>query len=377
MAAAETWLVSSELDRERLLDIDRRMKPVRARTLGLLGLTVLACAPWIGLWAPLAFAGGVAGIAVLDRDLPQRVRPEYWIGAAWALAQLVIAAGVALTGGPHSTVIGWLAIPLVTLAARFNRRGLWAGWGFTVVLLLATTIGVDPAATLRAPQLVLVPLALVSAIAMLSTVGMRSDLEHRSGAIIDPLTGLLNRSILPLRFEELAHQAQLTGQPIGLIVADLDHFKSVNDEHGHVRGDAALRDTAYALRKALRSFDLTYRVGGEEFVMLLPGLDLEHTRVVAERLRQVISAARPAGLELTISLGVSAAAGAAMTPFERMFESADRALYEAKQRGRDRVCVAEPSQPHSRGAPPAWPRLGQDDEPVGAATFVPSTPPAP
>ena len=94
---------------------------------------------------------------------------------------------------------------------------------------------------------------------------MRSDVDHRTEAVIDGLTGMLNRRALDQRLHELTAQARITGQPIAVIAGDIDHFKRVNDEHGHAAGDAVLVEVAYRLRKALRAFDLAYRVGGEEF----------------------------------------------------------------------------------------------------------------
>jgi diguanylate cyclase (GGDEF)-like protein len=88
----------------------------------------------------------------------------------------------------------------------------------------------------------------------------------------------------------------VTGLPVGVLVTDVDHFKRVNDEFGHQRGDAVLTDVAYVMRKRLRAFDLAYRIGGEEFLMLLPGANVEETAAIAEDLREALPARRsPAG----------------------------------------------------------------------------------
>ena len=91
---------------------------------------------------------------------------------------------------------------------------------------------------------------------------------------------MLNRNALRTRVDELAHQAKIINQPIGIIVGDVDHFKRVNDIHGHAAGDAVLRDVAYALRKQLRAFELVYRLGGEEFLVLLPEPTPERLRTL-------------------------------------------------------------------------------------------------
>ena len=102
---------------------------------------------------------------------------------------------------------------------------------------------------------------------------MKSDLEHRSSSVIDPLTGMLNRNALQTRIAELVAQAAILREPVALIVGDLDNFKAINDGHGHAAGDVVLKDVAYRMRKALRAYDLAYRLGGEEFLIILPGAD--------------------------------------------------------------------------------------------------------
>ena len=215
-------------------------------------------------------------------------------------------------------------------------------------MILGVGFATDAAAIVNHPPLLIMPLALVSAVAILSTALMRSDMTHRSEAVIDPLTGMLNRNSLKDRTFELAQVSRRTGQPVGLIVGDLDHFKDVNDSHGHATGDAVLQDVAYVLRKQLRAFDLAYRIGGEEFLVLLPGANLEQTAAMAERLRGGVQADTVGGgLRVTMSFGVSASALDTAFDYQSVCEQADAALYEAKRQGRNRVC----SGAASRGAP--------------------------
>jgi diguanylate cyclase (GGDEF)-like protein len=334
-----TWLTASELERERLLDMDVRLKPVRRVAIGLLGVALVLSGPWIGWWTLVPLVVAAAVFWYCDRDIDKRRRPEYWLFASWAFSELTIGASIVLTGGPDSPAVAWLAIPAVTLPARFGPRGVIAGLVFTASIMIGVTFGVDPAAVLDEPQKLLFPLALLGGTAVLSSALMHSDIEHRAESVLDPLTGLLNRQALDQRFEELSHQARLTGASVGVIVGDLDHFKRVNDEYGHAQGDAVLQDTAYAMRKTMRAFDLIYRLGGEEFMVLLPGANLEDAREVAERLREAVVGARPGGIDVSISLGVSAASGRHIS-YEDLFNAADSALYEAKRAGRNRVSVS-------------------------------------
>ena len=134
----------------------------------------------------------------------------------------------------------------------------------------------------------------------------------------------------------------MSGQPIGLIVGDLDHFKEVNDSSGHAAGDAVLIDVAYRMRKQLRAFDLAYRLGGEEFLVLLPGADLQQSTALANQLREGIAARTAGGQHVTMSFGVSASENGAVFDYATVFAQADAALYEAKRSGRNRVCNTIP-----------------------------------
>jgi diguanylate cyclase (GGDEF)-like protein len=187
------------------------------------------------------------------------------------------------------------------------------------------------------PPLLFGPLALMTCVAIFQAVLMRSDVKYRAAAVIDPLTGMLNRQALAQRASELEQQAHLTGQPVGLIVGDIDHFKRINDAHGHAVGDAVLTDVAYTLRKQLRAFELCYRIGGEEFLLLLPGADLERAAVLAETLRASIAAQPLGGQEITMSFGVAASEAAERFDYAAVFAEADTRMYGAKRAGRDRV----------------------------------------
>jgi diguanylate cyclase (GGDEF)-like protein len=311
--------------------------------IGILAVALIAGAPWIGLWTllPLGVAAGL--FAVADARLARSERPEYVMFAAWALSEVTIATAVAVSGGPEVATLSWIAIPVVTLSARFSLRGVLTGVAIAIGLVLAVGFGTASGEVLDNPPLVMAPVALILALGVLSTALMQSDVEHRGEAVIDPLTGMLNRKALMNRVAELAQQSEVTGEPVGMLLGDLDHFKEVNDSQGHAAGDAALKDVAYLLRKRLRAFDLAYRVGGEEFLVLLPGADTRECAQMAEELRKAVAAdAVGDGTPLTISFGVSASARGGGFDYERVFAAADEALYEAKSGGRNRVCERPP-----------------------------------
>lgn len=244
----------------------------------------------------------------------------------------------------------WLAIPVGMAATRFRPSVVWSYAGLTAVVALLATAGIDPAGTVSNPVPLLVALSLLVGVAAVTSALTGAELTQRDAAVLDPLTGLFNRKALESRIFELEHQARLTGDWVCFVVCDLDHFKAVNDTHGHDRGDAVLKAVAYELRKALRSFELIYRLGGEEFLIVLAATDPVAGREIAERLRATIASCRPGGLELTVSVGVSAAKGKDVE-YQSLFRSADVALYEAKQDGRNRVVVSGESAGKGAEAP--------------------------
>jgi diguanylate cyclase (GGDEF)-like protein len=161
---------------------------------------------------------------------------------------------------------------------------------------------------------------------------------HRR-ATTDALTGLRNRANFEGWLRREVEAARTGGRPLAMLLADVDHFKRVNDERGHPAGDRVLGEVARRIQGAVRGEDLVARVGGEEFAVLLPGADLAAASEVAERVRVLVSATPVelpgATLTVTVSVGVSALAEG---DDELSFVSrADVRLYEAKRDGRDRV----------------------------------------
>jgi diguanylate cyclase (GGDEF)-like protein len=165
----------------------------------------------------------------------------------------------------------------------------------------------------------------------------------RAQATHDSLTGLWNRgAILDILQNEL-NRSQRSGQSMAVIMADLDHFKNVNDTYGHLAGDIVLRDASLKMQGAVRSYDSIGRYGGEEFLIVAPGCELAEAGQMGERLREAV-AAKPTKLdsgiclEMTSSLGVAATKGNLSS--EELLRAADDALYEAKRCGRNAVTVS-------------------------------------
>ncbi len=162
------------------------------------------------------------------------------------------------------------------------------------------------------------------------------QMQHQ--ALTDGLTGCFNRRFFEIQLERDLHLATRMRQPVSLILLDIDHFKRVNDTHGHDAGDAALRILAGALREEVRGVDTAARYGGEEFAIILPQAGPEGALVVAERLRSRIERTEVPGVGcITASLGVATFPLDASSR-ELLVTSADRALYQAKRSGRNKVC---------------------------------------
>ena len=178
----------------------------------------------------------------------------------------------------------------------------------------------------------------------------------RSGmtaAMHDPLTGLYNRRCAMPHLSQIAAHAKGSGLPFAVMVADLDHFKRINDLYGHASGDAVLVEVAGRLRDALRKADLVARIGGEEFLIVMPATTPEKARDVALRIcndiggQQFDIPGHPDPIQVTISIGMAIGDGCTTLPQDTacsaLLDQADRALYSAKMRGRNRVNLGRPA----------------------------------
>jgi diguanylate cyclase (GGDEF)-like protein/PAS domain S-box-containing protein len=197
------------------------------------------------------------------------------------------------------------------------------------------------------PQPVLLTVNMFTEHVGLSVSNIRLREALRSQSIRDPLTGLYNRRYLEEMLERETRRAVRAEHGLGVLMLDLDHFKTFNDTYGHDAGDTVLRETAAFLLKSVRAEDIVCRFGGEEFIVILPLADLSVTQARAERIRskirelQVLHQGQALGM-VTVSVGVAELPQHGTSP-KVLVEAADAALYRAKKAGRDRVAVADPA----------------------------------
>lgn len=325
--------------------------PPVARYATLVGMVLFAST---GLW----FARGFLAIR---KWAPRLDRAVAWlVGLALAgMAACILADAQAAAVALAFRYIVLFTLLMVVLAVAGVRHGQPQARVFLVATLLSmagaftTTLAVMGhlpfnATTFRAMEIGVMAEATIWALAL--AVRLRRDREDRALALQlaarDPLTGLLNRRGFRDRAVALHETARQVGTPLALLIVDLDHFKALNDTHGHDAGDRALAAVAERLREVARRDDVLARWGGEEFLLLLPGMDAEAAMPFAERVRLSLSE-RAIVLEDGQSVRLTASIGLACLPpassIDALIREADGALYAAKQSGRDRVWQAAPA----------------------------------
>jgi diguanylate cyclase (GGDEF)-like protein len=335
-----SWLCPTELDRRRVVDTSDRVRKARTFGAACAGVGILVLAPILSWWLVPIFVVAALILACVDPAMRRLEHPERAAAAGMVSIELAIAAAAAVTGGPVSPILPWMVVPVAMSAVRFRAQVVAVGVAIEAGLVVVVGLTVDAAGLIAHPALSIVSVTLTASVAAIALAIQGAEMQHRQESVLDPLTGLLNRKSLLPRFQELQQQALQQHAPICMIAADLDRFKDVNDTYGHEVGDAVLQATAYEMRKCLRTFELFYRLGGEEFLAVIPGAGIPQGRELAERMRAAVDNAKPSGVEITVSLGVGAAAGDQLV-FERLFNAADQALYEAKHAGRNRIASIE------------------------------------
>jgi diguanylate cyclase (GGDEF)-like protein len=255
------------------------------------------------------------------------------------------------------------------------------GWRIATVLALALVVSVAVVVTglldlaIHGLLPVLLTAAIVSLVVALPGLGvtlrlvdhlartrglLQHEIERRCQAEIrlrklvtaDQLTGLANRRSFLARARTALRIARRYGQPLSLLLIDVDHFKQVNDRHGHQAGDRALQRMARILESELRESDTAGRIGGDEFVALLPQTDAESAACAAERIRAAVARQTEPPF-FTVAIGVAEARPGGTEQLNDLLRAADQALYQAKEGGRDRVRTARAPPPTRRAPAPA------------------------
>jgi len=335
-----SWICRTEEERARVVAMHNLLVPAN-RKIALAGIvSFLICVPRLPPSVIVILAASFGVLAVISQNLSRWRRPEIVMVYATAGIETADAVAMALAHVQLSGAMTLLLWPLMSFNARYPRRVAIAGTAFTVLLLIAVDLVSAPGGVLADPLTLTIPLAVVIAVATVSSATRESDIEHMRRAVLDPLTGLLNRSALGARVNELAQRSTYAGLGVAVLLGDIDSFKAINDRHGHQRGDEVLHGVADRLREELRAFDLLYRIGGEEFVVLAPGATLAEGIELAERLRLAVERAPVSGLAVTISWGASASQPGERFDWEELYRAADTAMYEAKRAGRNRVTPA-------------------------------------
>lgn len=294
-------------------------------------------------------AAGIVHYALL-RGRPRHLR---FVAISFATLSCLLHVATLMLNTPDELRVIWFVL---NLPGIYLVLGSGAGILVTVLSMI-TVVAVNP--HLPRPYSVDALFTCVLAIAYLSAFfhafAARSISFHHAMveanrkleemAARDPLTGLFNGRAYYARCDDALKLTRRTGSPFAMLFVDLDHFKRINDTHGHEAGDAVLRAVAGTLRQTMRQSDVVGRIGGEEFSALLPDTDMEGARLLGEKLRQEIEALMPdigtMRLRITASIGV-AEDGPATLAIAEIQGRADQAMYAAKRAGRNRVtCIGE------------------------------------
>ena len=316
--------------------------------------------------AALGLAGASASVAFRHLGpAAAAARPVPWLAHPEAHTWFMRPAGVlaALGGAALFSVLNTAIVAVAAHSAQPEARWAEVLWDRESLLLDLTEICVG--------VLVVISCALSPVLLLLAlppVIVLQRSLMHQqlqAAARTDAKTGLLNATAWQREADTEIARAMRAGESVALLLADVDHFKRVNDTYGHLAGDEVLRGLAAELRQQVRGSDVVGRFGGEEFVVLLPRADADEACKIAERLRHRASVmgvyADGVALNVTISIGVAMLGAHGQDLFE-LLAAADLALYRAKDEGRDQVCVYAPDDAS---------RLGRcTGQPPGAAALI-------
>ena len=362
--------------------IHRRAYPLRASYMALSGLVVAASlvlhSVHIVWWAFLAVSALIWPHIAYAHSSRRRDRQQAEYENSFIDA-LIVGSWMGLM---HWSVLPCIAILVLSVADRFFA-GLKGHWAPTVLALLAglglMAFAIEPSAQWDAPllvQLSLLPLIILhSAFASFSARHMvktlaRQNLQLKRLGRIDPLTTVYSRDYWWKKARASLRQYQTQPEPTSLLVIDIDHFKRINDQYGHVVGDEVLKQIGLVMRQSLRSHDVAGRYGGDEFTVLCRNASAQEAYFVALRIRERLGSIRireHPDLRISASIGV-AAAEKHITAVSEWIKAADSALYQAKNAGRDQVMLdaarAQMSRRHSPATIPMPPESTRHQMPA-------------
>jgi diguanylate cyclase (GGDEF)-like protein len=283
-----------------------------------------------------------------------------WLLFGTVVAHIVTGTAVCYALGPYTAASGLITVAALLLGmVLLHRRFLWmavAGWFVAMFAMhFLSQAGVLPFAALfeasfepsdlakvaaeRAAAAALIYIPLAVAMDHLIRVWREDERTLYEAAQLDSLTGAYTRGFAVAVMQRALSKASEEGRPLAVLMVDLDHFKRINDAHGHARGDLVLKQTTHAIQSTLRANDIVGRFGGEEFVVLLWGADLHQAMGAAERCRRAVESMEIPNVPY---LSVTASVGVAAFPdhgdeLDALLKASDRAMYEAKANGRNRV----------------------------------------
>lgn len=293
--------------------------PHRAIMLFIAALSVITCPLILSRPGMRAFTG------------PSR---ERWLYSWSASLLLAVIAATLLDGGARSPLVLLFAASLVFTANGFGRRGAAVMGASTIACYLVTVAKQSPgswqAVLMVSALIVIAATCILTAGRLLASLQEQERLteELRIRAAHDGLTGCLNRSALIERLELEVTRAHREDRPLGLVMMDLDNFKAVNDNHGHVAGDELLAALGAELSSSIRPYDLVGRVGGDEFAIVAPSTSELELRDLADRVRRRLAAV---GAAFSVDVSVGIAVLAISEDARMLRQRADEALYLAKR----------------------------------------------
>ena len=329
-------LFGDDVDLERARDMNERLLKVQLLQIALLTAMLLGGIVAYNPLAAIPIVLSEIGFLISLLFPLDFARAQLPLMAGWFIGQAATMSAIVIAGPPRGYVWAVAPVSIQFIGVIWTRKLTLAASITTIIIVTGTALLCDYDTVTR-DWWVLLPMVVVTILTASAATTLRDvDYATRGAVLVDALTGLRNRVAMQTSMAELTSE----GGAASIIVFDLDHFKAINDVHGHGAGDTVLQSVAVRMSEALGDEGQLFRYGGEEFVAVLPSTDTEDAAVLAERVRSAVSSSTIGGLAITLSAGVGGAQRGHAFHGNEVFRAADGAMYQAKQLGRNRVCVA-------------------------------------